>query len=143
MLRPGILPAILILLPASSLPTAQASLGEAPAEQCRTRPAPSAPRGTHWYYRVNRKDNRHCWYLSSEGFKRHSRRGAVLSHPIQHPPQRQERSSEIAPAISPHTIPAQTASAPTVRAAAPEHIAGMGICCALAAFPAIGGFKLA
>ena len=26
-----------------------------------------APQGLHWYYRVNRTGNRHCWFLDSTG----------------------------------------------------------------------------
>lgn len=59
------------LLPAVIVPTAvcltvQASLSGA-AEECRTRPGLSTPRGSHWYYRINRPDRRHCWFLAAEG----------------------------------------------------------------------------
>jgi hypothetical protein len=69
MSRPKILPAIFLVLPPTILLMAQASAGTLAAADCRTRPGSSAPEGTHWYYRVNRTDNRHCWYLSSAGMK--------------------------------------------------------------------------
>jgi hypothetical protein len=57
-----ILPAILIVVPATVLLTAQASLSEPAAEECITRPTAITPRGAHWYYRLNRA-KQHCWYL--------------------------------------------------------------------------------
>src|SRR5258708_1330298 len=49
-------------------------------KQCRGpgRPRPAAPLaaqrrrprgGRHWYYRIDRPTNRHCWYLRDEGEK--------------------------------------------------------------------------
>ena len=57
-----ILPAILIIVPATVLVSVQASLSEPAAEECKTSPGTNAPRGAHWYYRVNRA-KQHCWYL--------------------------------------------------------------------------------
>ena len=77
MLESKILPTILIILPSSVfLLLAHPGAGKAAAEKCNTRPSSSAPQGTHWYYRVNRTDNRRCWFLSSEGMK--LRRGRVI-----------------------------------------------------------------
>jgi hypothetical protein len=68
MLESKILPTILIILPSSVfLLLAHPGAGKAAAEKCNTRPSSSAPQGTRWYYRVNRTDNRRCWYLSSAG----------------------------------------------------------------------------
>ena len=73
MLESKILPTILIILPSSVfLLLAHPGAGKAAAEKCNMRPSSSAPQGTHWYYRVNRTDNRRCWYLSSAGIKVHS-----------------------------------------------------------------------
>jgi hypothetical protein len=58
MLGPKILPAIFLVLPPTILLMAQASAGTPAAAHCSTRPGSSAPEGTHWYYRVNRTDNR-------------------------------------------------------------------------------------
>ena len=48
------------------------SLGEAKGDECRTKPDSSAPAGLHWYYRVDRANNRHCWYLHEQGMRVHS-----------------------------------------------------------------------
>src|SRR4029077_19701531 len=62
-------PAILVVPLATILSTAQTSLAEPAADECKTEPGSSAPPGSHWYYRVNRTDQRHCWYLGPEGAK--------------------------------------------------------------------------
>src|SRR5262249_33648913 len=51
------------------LVTVQTSLAEPAVDECKTKPDSSAPAGSHWYYRVNRTDQRHCWYLGPEGRK--------------------------------------------------------------------------
>jgi hypothetical protein len=65
MLRQKLLPAILVVLPATTALMAQSTLVEAMVDECRIRPGSATPNGTHWYYRVNRANNQHCWYLSS------------------------------------------------------------------------------
>jgi hypothetical protein len=62
-------PAILVVPLVTILSTAQTSLAEPAADECKTAPGSSAPPGSHWYYRVNRTDQRHCWYLGPEGVK--------------------------------------------------------------------------
>jgi hypothetical protein len=42
--------------------------GEA-AEECVAKPTSTAPRGSHWYYRLERGTGRRCWYLGAEGEK--------------------------------------------------------------------------
>jgi hypothetical protein len=52
-----------------------AAQGSAPAaakgatDECLAKPGATAPQGSHWYYRINRADGRHCWYLGAEGAK--------------------------------------------------------------------------
>jgi hypothetical protein len=77
MLRQKLLPAILVILPATGALTAQTTIVEATTEPCRTRPGSVAPAGSHWYYRINRGDNHRCWYLSSQE-ARSVRRGASV-----------------------------------------------------------------
>ena len=61
---------VILFMPlATVLVTAQTSLAEPAADECKTKPGPSAPPGSHWYYRVNRTDQRHCWFLGPEGAK--------------------------------------------------------------------------
>jgi hypothetical protein len=67
MLRQKLLPAILVVLPATAALMAQSTLVEATVDECKTKPGSATPPGTHWYYRVNRAHNQHCWYLSSAG----------------------------------------------------------------------------
>src|SRR5262249_42882556 len=61
---------VILFMPlATVLVTAQTSLAEPAADECKTKPGSSAPPGSHWYYRVNRTDQRHCWFLGPEGAK--------------------------------------------------------------------------
>ena len=76
MLGPKSLAAILVALPATMLLTAKASLGEPTANACRITPGVAAPRGMHWYYRIERTDSRHCWYLRAEAEHVHVRKFA-------------------------------------------------------------------
>jgi len=81
MLRPKILPAaMLAVLPAAAALTV--ALAEATADECRTKPDSSAPPGKHWYYRVNRADHQHCWYLGSAETEQrsHARRAISIVH---------------------------------------------------------------
>jgi hypothetical protein len=69
MLGPKILSGILILLPATMLLTVQSGFGGSTSGECRPSPGASAPAGLHWYYRVDRTNNRHCWFLHSDGMQ--------------------------------------------------------------------------
>ena len=60
-------PAILVMPVVTVLLTGQTSVAEPAVDECKTEPGSSAPPGSHWYYRVNRADQRHCWYLGPEG----------------------------------------------------------------------------
>ena len=33
------------------------------ADECLGRPGATAPKGSHWYYRLERPSGRRCWYL--------------------------------------------------------------------------------
>jgi hypothetical protein len=72
MLRSKILLVDLALIPATILLTSYSSLGQAKGDECRAKPDSSAPAGLHWYYRVDRANNRHCWYLHEQGVRVHS-----------------------------------------------------------------------
>jgi hypothetical protein len=72
-------PAFLIGVPASVLLMAQATFGETAAEECKTRPDVTTPAGNHWYYRINRADKRHCWYLGAAAAAVHARGGGARS----------------------------------------------------------------
>jgi hypothetical protein len=66
MLRQRILPAVLLVLPATTALIAQTAGVEATPETCRTAPGSAAPPGSRWYYRVNRADHSRCWYIGSQ-----------------------------------------------------------------------------
>lgn len=36
------------------------------ADDCLAAPRAETPEGSHWYYRIDRATNRHCWYLRAE-----------------------------------------------------------------------------
>ncbi len=86
----------LALVPAVLLVTGHSSLGEAKGDECRTKPDGSAPAGLHWYYRVDRANNRHCWYLHEQGMRVHSLINAASHRPdIQDSPEaRDDTASE-------------------------------------------------
>src|SRR5262249_52893162 len=48
--------------------------------ECKAKPDSTAPSGSHWYYRVNRTDNRHCWFLGAEGGKVRSQAREGAAH---------------------------------------------------------------
>jgi hypothetical protein len=57
-------------LASSSLTTTSSSAaGAAAADDCLSAPKGETPAGRHWYYRIDRPSNRHCWYLREEGEK--------------------------------------------------------------------------
>ena len=64
-----ILPASLVVLSAGALLSLSASVAESVAYECRAKPGAAAPQGTHWRYRVSRRDHRHCWFLNYETVK--------------------------------------------------------------------------
>src|ERR1700756_1708450 len=72
MLKPKVLSTGFVLMPAIVLLTVYSSVAESTAETCRSSPGSSAPPGLHWYYRVDRANNRHCWYLHAQGLQTHS-----------------------------------------------------------------------
>jgi len=39
------------------------------ANECLRAPNATAPKGSHWYYRIDRTTKRQCWYLGAEGQK--------------------------------------------------------------------------
>jgi len=100
----------LIMALATVVLGAQASVAEPAADECKTTPGSSAPPGQHWYYRVNRSDQRHCWYLGAESTKvRAQAREKASSSPAQ--PAREE-ASETTRTMPPPMEIMQTPSVP-------------------------------
>lgn len=78
MLKPTILSSFLVLMPATIVLTSHSSIAGSTADECRTTPGTAAPSGLHWYYRVDRTNNRHCWYLHAQGLQTHSQTNVTL-----------------------------------------------------------------
>ena len=72
-------PTILVVPILTILSTAQPSLAEPAADECKSEPGSSAPSGSHWYYRISRADQRRCWFLGPEGMKVRSQAREVPS----------------------------------------------------------------
>jgi hypothetical protein len=54
--------------------------GEARAtEACLSGPKGTAPKGSHWYYRIDHATKRNCWYVRAEGEKPAASRNSSLS----------------------------------------------------------------
>ena len=75
MLRLKLLPAVFFIMAAAIVMT-QATLVAVASEECRPQPGASGPTGSRWYYRVDRVNQRRCWYLSSSNS--HLRQASLL-----------------------------------------------------------------
>jgi hypothetical protein len=105
-----ILPAILIMVPATVLVSTQASLSEPAAEECKTSPGMNTPRGAHWYYHVNRA-KQHCWYLGV--VDAHANKAAVTpAASASAPTPQKSNTAEPAQADAAPAVSATTAVAP-------------------------------
>jgi hypothetical protein len=93
MLGPKILSGILIVLPATILLTVQSGFGGSTSGECRPSPGASARAGLHWYYRVDRANNRHCWYLHSDGIQIRAHENVVSPKPRRENVARQARET--------------------------------------------------
>jgi hypothetical protein len=56
-------PAILVILFAVVALAARPGTAESAADECVTKHGSEAPDGSHWYYRIDRANNRRCWFL--------------------------------------------------------------------------------
>ena len=57
---------VALVIAASSFivqPTRAQSTAQAKADECLSRPGATTPKGSHWFYRIERPSNRRCWYL--------------------------------------------------------------------------------
>jgi hypothetical protein len=110
-------PASLMMALATVVLGVQPSFAEPAADDCKTTPGSSAPAGQHWYYRVNRSDQRHCWYLGAEGTKVRAQTREKAS-----PPQARtarEEASETTPAMPPAMEVIPTPSVPAASSQPP------------------------
>jgi hypothetical protein len=72
--------------PSFAQTAAQAATQPAP-DECLSKPGATAPQGSHWYYRINGTNRRHCWYLGPEGGRARVRDAAARAaspKPIRH-----------------------------------------------------------
>jgi hypothetical protein len=97
--------------------------GAGAADECIEKPNAPSPRGSHWYYRTDRTNNRQCWYLSSERGK-----AGTLPHQDTAPARPQSSSAPPAQTHAQATAAVETATAEVIPAeAAPVEItAGQG-----------------
>jgi len=110
-------PASLMMVLATVVLGVQTSFAEPAADDCKTTPGSSAPPGQHWYYRINRSDQRHCWYLGAEGTKvRAQTREKASSSPAQ---TAREEASETTPSMPPPMEVIQTPSVPAASSEGP------------------------
>jgi hypothetical protein len=56
------------------------------ADNCLSGPKDAAPKGSHWYYRIDHATKRNCWYVRAEGEKPAAAQNSSLT---QAPPQRE------------------------------------------------------
>lgn len=121
-------------------------------EECRTRPGLSTPRGSHWYYRINRPDRRHCWFLAAEGrpVRAHGRgTDAAASRPDASTPKSSTPDAELprpsadaAPARATRAQAALMAPSPADVAAAEPRVREAGTATAFAArWPSPSGVR--
>jgi hypothetical protein len=61
--------AVPVILAASVVAISFSSTAGDAADECLSGPRGVAPKGSHWYYRVDRSSGRHCWYVGAEGQK--------------------------------------------------------------------------
>ena len=70
LLRRRLVPALLLVVPATAAVSASAGIVQA-VEECRLEPGWSAPSGSKWLSRINR-DHHRCWFLSSRATGHHA-----------------------------------------------------------------------
>jgi hypothetical protein len=109
-----ILPAILIMVPATVSMSVQASLSAPAAEECKASPGTNAPRGAHWYYHINRA-KQHCWYLGVIDAHVHAQAVTPPASATATSPQNSNAAEAASQAAAP-AAPAATAPAPMVAA---------------------------
>jgi hypothetical protein len=114
-------------MPATIVLTSHSSIAESTADECRTKPGTSAPSGLHWYYRVDRTNNRHCWYLHAQGLQTHSQtngtsRDSQDENTAAQAGQGPSRIASIQPAPAERRgVPRTPSETPVLEASAGEH----------------------
>jgi hypothetical protein len=117
-MRPRILllSAIVFVVPPAVCLTMRPILAESVADECRAKPGPAGPAGSHWYYRINNTAGRRCWFLGKEGMEGTKFRLAASEE--SHRPARKPKAhifAETAPSTPAQATPAEVAPAPMAR----------------------------
>jgi hypothetical protein len=110
--------AAVLVIAASGLsvqPTRAQSTAQAKADACLGRPGATTPKGSHWYYRIDRANGRRCWYLGPANMRVVRERAAATERsavPIPMPAPAELRPDEQAPAAeTPATAAVDTRAA--------------------------------
>lgn len=83
-------------------PTRAQSTAQAKADQCLRRPGATTPKGSHWYYRIDRPSGRRCWYLGPANLRvRAAAPAERKATPMPPPRPRELRPDEQMPAQTP------------------------------------------
>jgi hypothetical protein len=102
---------ITLAIAVSSVQPAHGQAAQAKADECLARPGASAPKGSHWYYRIERPTQRRCWYLGAANQRVRAEQAAPAERRATPAPEPGElRPDEQAPVETP---PAVTAGAGT------------------------------
>jgi hypothetical protein len=91
------------------------------AENCLSGPKGAAPKGSHWYYRIDHATKRNCWYVRAEGEKPAAPQNSALTSasPQEETPLRPAVANARAEA-SPAEVGQSTGVAATVATVAPS-----------------------
>ena len=117
----------LVLLIIISGATTTLPLDLARASDCLTVPNSPAPKGSHWYYHLNRATQQKCWYVRSSGTSlgRRRRKQLLLALPCRQQALgrsvRPEPMTLIGPRASPNRLPPQYRNLPLVRCRTDRH----------------------
>jgi hypothetical protein len=78
------------------------------ADNCLSGPKGETPPGSHWYYRIEHRTKRHCWYLREEGDKLSQAAPLNISPPAKPPAPQAEPLTQHSVANARAELPAQT-----------------------------------
>ncbi|MBX9778132.1 MAG: hypothetical protein K2Y71_27430 [Xanthobacteraceae bacterium] len=83
---------------------AQTATAQAKADECLARPGAAGPKGTHWFYRIDRKSNRRCWYLGPAGQRVRPAATAERAEAAERPAAKKTRRAVPTPAPAPSEL---------------------------------------
>lgn len=113
---------------------ASPGLAAGAADDCLAKPNAAAPRGSHWYYRVERSTQRQCWYVGPAGKNVQRAERAAVAPPVTDT----EADASATPPASPALRVEAAAAAPPAMAMPPQMTAPSRDTTAAAQSPAFG-----